>query len=203
MLRVALTGGIGCGKSTVCQLFAEFGVPVVDADLMARQLVEPGRAGLAQLVNAFGTVILDQDGSLNRSTLRKLIFEDAKQRQKVDLIMHPLIYAAIDAEVSMLRASYCLIAVPLLVETGKAASFDRVLVVDCREEIQLQRLIVRDNIDAKFAEAMITSQTGRSQRLAVADDIIDNSNAVAQLAEQVKRLHNSYLLLATTRKSPA
>lgn len=203
MLRLALTGGIASGKTTVCNLFATVGIPVVDADLIARQLVEPGSEGLAALVKHFGSAILDNAGHLDRALLRKRVFADVQERNKLDTILHPLIYAAIDVEVANLRGSYCLIAIPLLVETGKAQHFDRILVVDCPEQLQLQRLLARDNIDSALAIAMLASQASRKQRLAIADDIIDNSGSAAQLAEQVKSLHNSYLLLATTRKSPA
>ncbi len=203
MLRVGLTGGVGSGKSTVCALFANFGVPVVDADLIARQLVASGSEALAELVRTFGAEILSGDGSLNRARLRTLVFADAQQRQALDAIMHPRIYAAIEIAVSQLQAGYCVIAIPLLVETRKMQTVDRVLVVDCPESMQLQRLIARDRIDVQQAEAMIASQVGRQQRLDVADDVIDNSNPLSQLAEQVKSLHNSYLLLATTRKSSA
>lgn len=203
MLRVGLTGGIGSGKSTVCALFAELGVPIVDADLIARQLVEPGSPGLIAIVQVFGESVLDGDGSLNRGLLRSRVFADAGERQKLDAIMHPMIYAAIDSAVSQLQVPYTLIAIPLLVETGKTQMVDRVLVVDCPEGMQLQRITVRDHINAQQAQAIMASQADRQQRLAAADDIIDNSKAPDQLAEQVKSLHNSYLLLATTRKSPA
>jgi len=203
MLRVGLTGGIGSGKSTVCRLFAELGVPVVDADLIARQLVDVGSEALAAIVQQFGTDILNGDGSLNRSRLRTRVFADTQQRQQLDAIMHPRIYASIEIAVSQLRADYCMIAIPLLVETGKTSIVDRVLVVDCPESMQIQRVIARDQIDAQQAAAMIASQAGRQRRLDAADDVIDNSHPLSQLAEQVKSLHNSYLLLASTWKSTA
>jgi dephospho-CoA kinase len=203
MLRVGLTGGVGSGKSTVCGLFADFGVPIVDADLIARQLVDPGSDGLAAIVNIFGAEILTGDGSLNRAEMRKLVFADAQKRHELDAIMHPRIYAAIEIAVSQLQADYCVIAIPLLVETRKTQMVDRVLVVDCPESMQLQRISTRDRIDEQEAAAMIASQVGRQQRLDAADDVIDNSNRLSQLAEQVKSLHNSYFLLATTRKSSA
>lgn len=203
MLRVGLTGGIGSGKSTVCRLFADLGVPVVDADLIARQLLDVGSEALAAIVQKFGADILSDDGSLNRALLRKRVFADAQKRQQLDAIMHPRIYAAIETEVSQLRADYCVIAIPLLVETGKTGIVDRVLVVDCPESMQLQRVTARDHIDTQQAAAMIASQAGRRRRLDAADDVIDNSNPLSQLAEQVKSLHNSYLLLASTWKSTA
>lgn len=203
MLRIALTGGIACGKSTVCRLFADFGVPIVDADLIARQLAEPHQQGWQAIVEYFGPEILISDGKLNRRLLRERIFADPAQRQKLDAIMHPLIYSAIDARLLQLQANYCLVAIPLLAETQKASHFDRVLLVDCPEALQLQRLQLRDNLDATDAATIIASQAGRLQRLAIADEVIDNSNGEPLLAEQVKSLHNFYLNLAISRKSPA
>lgn len=203
MLRVALTGGIASGKSLVCKLFAELGTAIVDADLIARQMVEPGSVGLARVVEAFGDETLLADGRLDRSALRQRVFSDAQQRQRLDSILHPLIYSAIDETISLLQAEYCLVAVPLLVETAKALHFDRVLVVDCPEDLQMKRLLKRDQHDAKLAQAIIASQATRQQRLVIADDVIDNSGTLAHLAEQVKSLHNSYIILATTWKSQA
>lgn len=203
MLRIALTGGIASGKSTVCRLFAAYGVPIVDADFIARELVEPHQAGWNQLLESFGSSILNPDNSLNRAWLRQQIFSAPEQRKKLDAIMHPMIYSAIDTRMTDLKTSYGLAAIPLLVETGKQDCFDRVLVVDCPEDTQLQRLLTRDNTDIIQAKAMIASQASRNQRLAIANDIIDNAYDESQLAEQVKSLHNLYLNLAITRKSPA
>lgn len=201
MLRVALTGGIGCGKSTVCRLFTDWGAPIIDADVIARQLVEPGQAALQTIVDYFGRDILDEQGGLQRAALRARIFVHPEDKQVLESILHPLIYAEIEARVAVLQASYALIAVPLLVETGQISAFDRLLLVDCPESLQKQRVMSRDDVDEAQASAIIASQASREARLAVAHDVIDNSQALDHLAEQVKKLHNFYLFLATTRKS--
>lgn len=203
MYKVGLTGGIGSGKSTVCRLFADLGVPIVDADVIARQLVEPGQPALAKLEQAFGKAILNQDGSLNRAELRRRAFSDARTKQKLDAIMHPLVYHEIQSVVTYLQSSYCIIAIPLLLETQKTHIVDRVLVIDCPVETQVKRVLDRDKINREQAEAIIAAQVGRQQRLAVADDIIDNSTTPEHLAEQVKTLHNLYLLFATARTTSA
>ena len=203
MLKIGLTGGIGSGKSTVCRLFQEHGVAVVDADLIARQLVEPGQPALSRLVEHFGVQILNADGWLNRAKLRDLVFSDAYQKQQLENILHPLVYERIASQVKQLQGNYCIVAVPLLLETGKAEIVDRVLVVDCSVENQLERVIHRDNLSSEQVLSIIASQIPRQQRLTLADDVIDNTTTPAQLAEQVKRLHNSYNLLATARISPA
>ncbi|ATG88477.1 dephospho-CoA kinase [Methylomonas koyamae] len=203
MLKIGLTGGIGCGKTTVCRLFAELGVPVVDADLIARSLVEPGQPALQAIVQAFGTEILQADGSLDRAKLREAIFSDPEQRRRLDGIMHPLVYARIAADVAALQAAYCLIAVPLLLESKNPYAVDRILVVDCPQSAQIERVVTRDKLSAEQAQAIVASQMPRPQRLARADDVIDNSAGPEQLAEQVKSLHNSYIFLATARTPSA
>jgi dephospho-CoA kinase len=203
MLKVGLTGGIGSGKSTVSNLFAQLGVPIVDADVIARQLVEPGQASLRQLCSAFGGEILNQDGSLNRPKLRQLAFSNQIHKQQLDDIMHPLIFKQIELQVSQLSSAYGILVIPLLLESAKKYAVDRVLVVDCPERFQLQRVLERDKVSQEQALAIIATQTDRQHRLAAADDIIHNDGSVARLAEQVKNLHNSYLLLATARTTSA
>lgn len=197
MLKIGLTGGIGCGKSTVCRCFAELGVPIVDADLIARQLVEPGCPALQRIVDYFGIDMLNADGSLNRAKLRETVFATPAQKQQLDAIMHPLVYQRIAADVKALQAPYCVIAVPLLLESKNPYAVDRVLVVDCAVAAQIERVTARDNLTEVQAQAIIASQMPREARLARADDIIDNSAGLERLAEQVKSLHNSYILLAT------
>lgn len=203
MLIVGLTGGIGSGKSTVCRLFADFDVPIIDTDIIARQLVEPGTVALSRLAEAFGPAILNQDGSLNRATLRQLVFSDAHHKQQLDAIMHPLIFEEMEAQVQRVRAAYCLLVIPLLVETHNNYALDRVLLVDCPEQIQIQRVVERDGISEEQARAIVAAQASRQQRLALAHDVIDNTAPPEHLAEQVKRLHNSYLFLATARTTSA
>lgn len=203
MLKIGLTGGIGSGKSTVCRLFQDLGVGIVDADVIARRLVNPGQPALVTLAECFGATILNGDGTLNRAKLRDWIFADAEKKQRLENILHPLIYAQIAADIEQLQGHYCIVAIPLLFETGKAKLVDRVLVVDCDIEDQIERVAKRDHLNRDQIEAIIASQIPRPQRLALADDVIENAAPPSQLAEQVKRLHNSYNLLATARTSKA
>lgn len=203
MLKIGLTGGIGCGKSTVCGHFQELGVKIIDADIIGRQLVQPGQPALTMLADCFGIAILNEDGSLNRPKLRELAFSDSKKRQQLENIMHPLIYARISSEIDDTPGCYCIVAVPLLLETHQTRIVDRVLVVDCSVENQIERVTHRDQLPHAQVLSIIASQIPREQRLALADDVIDNSATTTQLAEQIKRLHNSYIFLATVRTSSA
>ncbi|MDP1663662.1 MAG: dephospho-CoA kinase [Methylobacter sp.] len=199
MLKVGLTGGIGCGKSTVARIFADLNIPVLDADEIAHRLVEKGQPALAQIQQEFGTAILNPDGSLNRQTLREIVFSDPKQKQKLESILHPLIYKAIQAELEQLNAPYCIISIPLLFETGMTHLVDRILVIDCPVETQIERVKIRDNLTTERIQSIIDNQVSRAYRKAKADDFIDNSTADYRLAEQVKKLHNLYLSLSACR----
>ncbi|WP_415879767.1 dephospho-CoA kinase [Methylomonas sp. TEB] len=203
MLKIGLTGGIGSGKSTVCRLFAEFGVPIVDADLIARQLVEPGQPALSMIARSFGQQMLNQDGSLNRARLRDAVFTDADKKRELDGIMHPLVYGKIAEDVRELTADYCIIAVPLLLESKNPYVVDRVLLIDCPVDLQIARVTARDKLTRQQVQAIIDSQMSRPERLSKADDVIENIAGPEQLAEQIKRLHNSYTLLATVRTQSA
>lgn len=203
MLTIGLTGGIGCGKTTVCRLFEALGVPIVDADLIARQLVAPGQPALRDIVAAFGSAVLQADGSLNREVLRDQVFADPLQKRCLEGILHPLVYAEIASQVAGLARPYAVVAVPLLLETGGESRVDRVLVVDCSPEEQLRRVLARDGLAIDQARAIIASQLSRESRLARADDVLDNGGDPERLAEQVKSLHNSYNLLASVRTPTA
>ena len=201
-LRIGLTGGIASGKSTVTQRFAELGVPVIDADVASRIVVEPGTAGLAQVVARFGAGVLHADGQLDRRALRDLIFKDASLRQALDAILHPLIRAEMEREAAQAKAPYVVMAIPLLVEGGNAGKrVDRVLVVDADETLQLQRLQARDGSSPEQARAILSSQASRTARLGQADDVLLNSGTVAELRQAVDRLHEKYLQLAQTSSS--
>lgn len=199
MLKIGLTGGIGSGKSTVCRLFQEYNINIIDADNIARQLVAIGQPALLALVDEFGKQILDDNGELNRARLREQVFSDAKKKQCLDHIMHPLIYAQIEIELAACQDSYCITAIPLLLETNKQNMFDRILVVDCDVETQIARVSARSQLCYDQISAIIASQLPREQRRIRANDIIDNSVTLSQLAEQVRKLHNFYILLASTR----
>ena len=200
-LRIGLTGGIASGKSTVSQRFAELGVPVIDADVASRKVVEPGTPGLAQVVERFGADVL-RGGQLDRRALRSRIFEDASLRQALDAILHPLIRAEMEREVEQAQAPYVVMAIPLLVEGGSAADrVDRVLVVDADETLQIQRLRARDGSTEEQARAILASQASRAVRLAAADDVLLNTGTVAELRQAVDRLHEQYLQHAQTLSS--
>ena len=198
-LRIGLTGGIASGKSTVTQRFAELGVPVIDADLAARNVVEPGKPGLEKVVRRFGLGVLDPNGNLDRSVLRGLIFKDPALRQALDAILHPLIRADMEQQAATAKGPYLVMAIPLLIESGQARErVHRVLVVDADEATQVQRVQARDGSSADQARAILASQASRSQRLAAADDVLLNTGTVADLRQAVDLLHEKYLHLAQT-----
>lgn len=194
-LRVGLTGGIASGKSMVANLFAARGVPIIDTDILARQIVEPGQPGLAAVVAAFGNDVLRQDGTLDRTLLRSMVFADTSKRKQLEGLLHPLIMAAALRAGETAGGDYQIFAVPLLVETAFDKLMDRVLVVDCDPELQRQRLMSRDNESAESADAIIASQATRQERLAIADDVILNDGTLRELEAGVERLHRQYLAL--------
>jgi len=196
MLKIGITGGIGCGKTTVSKLFEQLNIPVIDADTIAHQLVEAGQPALKEIVQAFGSNILNFDGSLNRKKLGQLIFSDSLEKQKLESIMHPLIYQAIQTALKSLNSPYCIISIPLLFETNMINLVDRILVIDCAIESQIERVQKRDGMPLAQIQAIIDSQVSRTYRKAHAHDLIDTSKSNDKLAETVKKLHNSYLSLS-------
>jgi dephospho-CoA kinase len=202
-LRIGLTGGIASGKSTVTQRFAELGVPVIDADVAARHVVERGKPGLEQVVRRFGPGVLDANGNLDRPALRALIFSDSASRLALDAILHPLIRADMEQQAATVKGPYLVMAIPLLIEGGRARDrVDRVLVVDVDAALQLKRVQARDGSSETHARAILASQASREARLAAADDVLRNSGSVADLRQAVDRLHEQYLQLAQTSPSP-
>lgn len=195
MLRVGLTGGIGSGKSTVADLFARRGAAVIDTDNVARQVVEPSQPALAEIVREFGDDLLDASGRLDRARMRDQVFDDPTARRRLESILHPRIRAAVRAQLATIAAPYCLIVVPLLVETGFNELIDRVLVVDVDEEQQRERTSLRDKISVAAVGKIMATQAARAQRIARADDIIVNNGTIADLEREVDRLHASYLAL--------
>lgn len=197
-LIIGLTGGIASGKTTVTDLFAEQDVPVIDADVIAHQLVQPGKPALEQIKERFGTDICYPDGTLNRDKLRQHVFSHPTSRQQLEEILHPQIIQTLWAEVAQVTAPYCLLSVPLLIETQLYTQVDRVLVVDCTLETQQKRLKARERLtDAQIAQ-IIATQAMREKRLAVATEVINNNSTKEALTEQVTTLHKHYLTLATT-----
>ena len=191
--RIGLTGGIACGKTTVANLFAALGVPIVDTDLLAREVVAPGSPLLAQIAGHFGPGLIQDDGSLDRRELRARVFADPKERLWLEQLTHPAIRALTDERCDAAGGPYVIVAIPLLVETSGAARFQRVLVVDCEPELQLARLTARDGMTREEALRMLAAQAPREARLAVADDIIRNDGDIAQLRVQVEKLHRQYV----------
>lgn len=196
MLKVGVTGGIGCGKSTVTQLFAQHNAPIIDADEIAHQVVALGQPVLAIIQQTFGANSLNADGSLNRVFMRDTIFSQPEKKIQLEAIIHPLVYQRIAQQVALLHAPYCLISIPLLFETQKTAVVDRVLVIDCPVAMQIQRVMARDKLTLARAQSIIASQVSRDFRLHHADDVIDNSQVTTALARQVEKLHNLYLSLS-------
>jgi len=193
VLKIALTGGIASGKTTVSQLFAALGVPVIDADIIARELVAPQQPALTLIKNAFGDNIVQDNGELNRVKLRQLIFADKTQREKLEAILHPLIRDEMKKRAESITMAYCILVIPLLIETQQTTWIDRILVVDCPIEIQKKRLKTRDNISDLQIEQIFTAQTTREKRLALADDIIQNNMDLDALKKQVFILHQRYI----------
>lgn len=198
-LKIGLSGGIASGKSSVVDLFAQLGVPAIDADRIARDLVRPGQIAKQQIEAVFGKKFFQKDGQLNRALLRQKIFSDPKAKQQLEVILHPLIRQQLLAEIQQINSDLVLLVVPLLVEANMQTLVDRVLVVDCDPAIQLKRLCERDNISADLAHAMINAQTERQQRLQSADDIINNNGEIDELEPQVSQLFNFYQQLVVKR----
>jgi dephospho-CoA kinase len=196
MLRIGLTGGVASGKSTVGDLFAAAGATVIDADRIARKVVEPGQPALAALVQAFGSDIVGTNGRLDRTELRQRIFANADVRRQVEAILHPAILAELGRQSAAATGPYQVLVIPLLVEGDRAGLVDRVLVVDCPVETQIARLIGRDGETRESALAMLAAQAERQQRLASADDVIVNDGQVADLAGQVADLDCRYRKMA-------
>lgn len=196
MLRIGLTGGIASGKSTVAGLFAARGATVLDTDVIAREVVEPGRPALGALVRALGSDILDGEGRLDRAELRRRLFDDAALRRDVEAILHPAIIAELERKALAAPGPYQLFVIPLLVENRFMSIVDRVLVVDCPEEEQQRRLMARDGESRDAAARMLAAQATREQRLAAADDVIDNGGEAADLPGQVAALDAKYRRLA-------
>ena len=200
-LRVGLTGGIASGKSTVEALFTALGVPVIDTDQLAREVVQPDSAVLAAIVQRFGPEVLGPGGELDRRALRQIVFNDPGARRDLEALTHPAILALAEKRTGAAKGPYVIIAVPLLAEKGLDTCYDRVLVVDCDPALQLRRLMVRDAATAAEAAAVLAAQVSRAARLALADDVIRNDGDLRSLAAQVATLHGQYLELAARRKN--
>ena len=198
MFTVGLTGGIGSGKSTVADLFAALGVPVIDTDVVARELTAPGGAALGEIDAKFGAAVMHADGTLDRAALRRRVFSDANARHELEAILHPRIRQIVAQTLATLTTPYALIVIPLLVETGGYRDvLSRVLVVDCPEDLQIARVMARSGLAQDEVEAILAAQAGGAARLAIADDVIVNTASPEALRTQVATLHRRYLALST------
>jgi dephospho-CoA kinase len=195
-LLIALTGGIASGKTAVAELFAKLGVPVLDTDQIARDVVAPGMPALGQLVAEFGVEILDAQGRLDRARMRERVFGDPAQRRKLEAITHPAIREELARRSAAAGGDYQVHVIPLLVESGRTDAYDRVLVVDCPEEAQMARLMARDSTSRQQAEEILGAQASREERLNAAHDVIENTGTLADLERFVQTLHRNYALLA-------
>jgi dephospho-CoA kinase len=192
-LVVGLTGGIGSGKTTVANGFSALGVPVIDTDVLARELVEPGQPALDEIISTFGTEVTTADGRLDRNHMRQLIFTDPARKAQLEAILHPKIRQGIRTLLADIRSAYCIVVIPLLFETRQTDLVDRILVVDSPEKEQLTRVAARDSLSDNAIMAIINSQANRNTRLAAADDIIVNDRGMSELTGHIQKLHRYYM----------
>ena len=197
MLKIGLTGGVACGKSTVCKIFSQLGIAVIDADEIAHELVEVGKPCYLDIINTFGTAFLLKNQQIDRAKLRQLIFSNRVAKLQLETILHPSIRRELIERSHKVKSAYCILAVPLLIETNMDTAVDRILVIDITEKNQLDRLCKRDHLAPTLANNMIHQQSNRSQRLAMADDVITNNTGVQKLENSIKLLHETYLKIAT------
>lgn len=198
MYVVAITGGIGSGKTTVANQFAKLGIEVVDADVIAREVVEPGTPALAAIAAHFGSEVITPDGQLNRRQLRERVFSDPDAKGWLNALLHPLIRTEMQRLCAAARSPYCLLVVPLLVENRLTALANRVLVIDVDEATQIERTCRRDGVSREQAQAILAAQAGRAERLAAADDVLDNQNGTPEaIKSRILALHETYLAFAS------
>lgn len=195
MLKIGLTGGIGSGKTTVANLFEDLEITIIDSDVIARELIVSEHV-FSEVLKKFGASILNNKGELDRKKLRTLIFNDSDTKKWLEDLLHPLIKKEIQRQILKASSLYCIIVIPLLVETQSYDLIDRVLLVDAKEEEQLKRTSLRDQLDEKHIIKMLQGQATRKERLAIADDIIHNSGSLDDLKKQVTQLHQFYLTIS-------
>jgi len=194
---IGLTGGIGCGKSSASQLFSELGIDVIDTDVIARQLTQPDGQAISLIRDAFGNAFLTADGALDREKMRNLVFSDSRARHQLEKILHPLILQETIAQIEQSSSPYIILAVPLLLETNDYDLIvQRILVIDCEEQIQISRTMTRSQLSEQQVKAIIAQQIPRKDRLQKADDVILNDRDIAFLKAQVIQLHGQYLMLS-------
>ena len=197
MLKVGLTGGIGCGKSTAVDAFRALGIPIVDADQISKDMVKQGSEALKEIAKVFGNDLLLKNGELNRALLKQKIFSDLAELKKLEKILHPRIKAEIQNQISAIKnQTYVIVDVPLLVEKKYDSMFERIVVIDCLPEQQIKRVTVRDTLDQSSIEKIMQNQASRAQRKHVATDIIDNTQDKKNLILQINRLHKELVALS-------
>ena len=196
MLVIGLTGGIGSGKTAATDYLAQQGITIVDADLAARVVVEPGQPALHAIAERFGQQMLHDDGSLNRPALRALVFADKSALKDLEAITHPAIGEELKRQIAASRSAYTVLVSPLLLETGQKKLVDRILVIDAPSEAQIKRTMARDQVPEQQVAAIMEAQMGREQRLELADDVVENNGELSQLHQQLAALHQRYLDLA-------
>ena len=200
-LRIGLTGGIASGKSTVADMFAGLGATIIDTDIIAREVVQPGEPALDAIRHEFGDAVIGADGGLDRAAMRRIVFADDDARERLEAILHPVIRERTEAQSAAAGGEYQVIVVPLLVGSPLADAVDRIVVVDCDDNAQIRRLVARDAESEGQARRMLAAQASRGQRLEIADDVVQNDGELTATLEQVEKLHRSYLALARERRS--
>ena len=200
MFVVGLTGGIGSGKTAVSQRFELLGISVVDADIVAREVVQPGEPALDKISHQFGEKILLSDGSLDRTALRKIVFDQPEQRDWLEQLLHPVIRERILEQLKLATSAYVILASPLLLETDQYLLVDHIVVVDVDEATQINRTTIRDSTDSKQVRAIIAAQMPRSARIERADSLVDNSGPEALLLPQIEELHHKLQELARQKQ---
>ncbi len=190
---VGLTGGIGSGKSAAANFFVELGVDLIDADDLAKNVLNKNSKGYELFINEFGEQYLDNDKNIDRGLLRKTIFNDFDKKNKLENIIHPQVRSGIEEFIRTSKSDYCIVVVPLIYETRSSSYYDRILVIDCDEEIQINRSAIRDNTENKEIKKIISKQASREERLSIADDVILNNRSLDSLKEEVIKLHKKYI----------
>ena len=196
VLTIALTGGIGSGKTSIASIFKSLGVPIIDSDTISKEIILPGKPCFKDIVNEFGEEILTNKGTIDRYKLRDIIFNNDKARIKLENIIHPVVFKNIDTEISLINYPYCLVIIPLLIETKSTERFDRILVIDALESLQFERIVKRDDISPILIKKIIKTQAKRKERLHYANDIIVNNDKIINLNKSINTLHKKYLGLS-------
>ena len=202
MLRVALTGGIGSGKTTVSDYFRKLGVPVIDADETSHEVTQSGQAAVQKIADVFGNSVLDSDGNLDRAAFRNIVVGDLESRKQLESILHPEIRQRMNKTASRTQSPYCLFSIPLLIETSQHTSYDRVLVVEASEDRRRSWIQARSGLTQNEITAILSAQVSDQQRRHAADDLLINDGGIDDLHARIERLHQTYLALSTAQKQP-